>query len=73
MDNCNTYYMIVVASIPFIAISNAGSALFRSVGNSNISMRASIVMNVVNIGGNARVVVRIRHGYSRSGDTYAGL
>ena len=53
MDNCNTYYMIVVASIPFIAISNAGSALFRSVGNSNISMRASIVMNVVNIGGNA--------------------
>ena len=53
MDNCNTYYMIVVASIPFIAISNAGSALFRSVGNSNISMRASLVMNVVNIGGNA--------------------
>lgn len=53
MDKCNTYYVIVVASIPFIAISNAGSALFRSVGNSNISMRASIVMNVVNIGGNA--------------------
>ena len=53
MDKCNTYYVIVVASIPFIAISNAGSALFRSVGNSNIAMRASIVMNVVNIGGNA--------------------
>lgn len=52
-ENCNTYYSIVVASVPFVAISNAGSALFRSVGNSNISMRASIVMNVVNIGGNA--------------------
>lgn len=51
--NCELYYSIVAASVPFIAISNAGSALFRSVGNSNIAMRASIVMNVVNIGGNA--------------------
>lgn len=51
--NCELYYSIVVASVPFIAISNAGSALFRSVGNSNIAMRASIVMNVINIGGNA--------------------
>lgn len=50
---CNTYYTIVLASIPFMAIYNAGSALFRSVGNSNISMQASILMNVINISGNA--------------------
>ena len=52
MDYCNTYYNITVASIPFIAIYNAGSALFRSVGNSRISMVICFLMNVINIPGN---------------------
>ena len=51
-DYCNTYYMITVASIPFIAIYNAGSALFRSAGNSRISMVICFFMNVINIPGN---------------------
>ena len=52
MAYCNTYYMITVASIPFIAIYNAGSALFRSSGNSRISMIICFFMNVINIPGN---------------------
>ncbi|MBQ9015726.1 MAG: MATE family efflux transporter [Firmicutes bacterium] len=52
MDYCNTYYLITVASIPFIAIYNAGSALFRSSGNSRISMVVCFFMNVINIPGN---------------------
>ncbi len=52
MDHCNTYYMITMASIPFVAIYNAGSALFRSSGNSRISMIICFFMNVINIPGN---------------------
>ena len=35
---------------------NAGAALFRAQGNSKISMLSSLVMNVVNIGGNAILI-----------------
>lgn len=49
---CDTYYMITVASIPFIAVYNAGSALFRSSGNSRISMIICFFMNVINVPGN---------------------
>lgn len=34
----NTYYMIVEASTPFLAIYCAGASLFRVMGNSKISM-----------------------------------
>ena len=52
MHHCQVYYRITVASVPFIAIYNAGSALFRSVGNSRISMLICFFMNVINIPGN---------------------
>ena len=52
MRHCNTYYMITVASVPFIAVYNAGSALFRSTGNSKISMLICFFMNVINVPGN---------------------
>ena len=34
--HADTYMMIVNASIPFLALYNAGAAIFRSIGNSNI-------------------------------------
>ena len=48
LEYCNTYYIIVVASIPFISIYNSGAALFRSVGNSKASMNVSLLMNIIN-------------------------
>lgn len=47
------YLRISAASYPFIALYNAGAALFRSMGNSKISMQVSILMNAVNVAGNA--------------------
>ncbi|MDF2673228.1 MAG: efflux family protein [Clostridiales bacterium] len=49
----NTYMLIVFASIPFIAMYNSGAALFRAMGNSKITMITSIIMNVINVVGNA--------------------
>lgn len=51
--NANTYLMIVTLSIPFIALYNGGAAIFRVQGNSQISMRVSMLMNLINVGGNA--------------------
>lgn len=53
---CNTYYLIVMASVPFIAVYNAGAALFRSVGNSKVSMKISFIMNSINVVGNAILI-----------------
>lgn len=58
----NTYYMIVEASIPFLAIYNAGAALFRVMGNSKISMWVSLGMNLVNVTGNAILIFGLHRG-----------
>ena len=52
----NTYLMIVTASIPFLALYNAGAAIFRSMGNSKVSMKVSIIMNIINVCGNAILI-----------------
>nr|WP_312578755.1 MATE family efflux transporter [Sedimentibacter sp.] len=49
----NTYMIIVFASIPFMALYNSGAALFRAMGNSKVTMKTSIIMNVINVAGNA--------------------
>jgi putative MATE family efflux protein len=54
--HANTYLLIVTASVPFIALYNGGAAIFRIMGNSKISMRVSIVMNIVNVCGNAILI-----------------
>lgn len=48
-NNSKTFLMIVCASIPFIALYNAGAAIFRVMGNSKISMQMSMLMNGLNI------------------------
>ena len=54
------YFYISAVSYPFIGLYNAGAALFRAKGDSKISMKASLVMNVVNIVGNA-VLIYVFH------------
>lgn len=52
MRNCNTYLMIVTASIPFLAVYNAGAAMYRAMGDSKTPMLMSLAMNGMNIVGN---------------------
>ena len=46
------YLRITALSFPFIALYNAGAAIFRSSGNSKVSMQASMLMNIINVVGN---------------------
>ncbi len=55
-SQADIYFMIVMASIPFISLYNACAALFRVMGNSKISMVTSLVMNGINVVGNAVLV-----------------
>ena len=56
MAYANTYFFIVEASIPFMALYSAGAAIFRVMGNSSVSMKISLVMNAINVGGNALLI-----------------
>lgn len=49
MDNAIIYFLFSAMSYPFIALYNAGAALFRAVGNSKIAMINSAIMNIINI------------------------
>ncbi len=56
MHFAQQYSVISAMSYPFIGLYNGGAALFRAQGTSRISMLASLVMNVINIGGNALLI-----------------
>ncbi len=57
-----TYMTIVFLSIPFIAIYNSGAALFRVMGNSKVTMKTSLIMNSINIFGNAILIYGFKRG-----------
>lgn len=62
MYNARVYLLIVTASIPFLAIYNGCAALFRTMGNSKIAMNMSLLMNGINIAGNAILIYGIGMG-----------
>lgn len=62
MANARTYLLIVSASIPFIALYNGGAAIFRAVGNSKIAMQTSLLMNAINVTGNALLIYGLKLG-----------
>jgi len=62
MDNAAVYFRITALSYLFLAFYNSGAALFRSMGNSRVSMAVSMVMNITNIVGNAICIFGLHMG-----------
>lgn len=62
MRNALVYLVLSALSYPFLAVYNSCAALFRSMGNSEISMQVSIVMNVINVTGNAFFIFGMKWG-----------
>lgn len=52
MAACDSYLLITTLSLPFLAVYDAGAALCRSIGKTNITMYISIVANIINVIGN---------------------
>lgn len=62
MVNSITYMFWTSLSFPFLAIYNACAALFRSMGNSKVSMRISFIMNLINVVGNVILIFGFQMG-----------
>ena len=60
MANALVYLTISALSYPFLAVYNSCAALFRSMGNSKISMQASVIMNIINVIGDALFIFVFR-------------
>jgi len=53
MEAAVKYLWITALSFPFLALYNSGAAIFRSMGNSRVTFNVSILMNIINVVGNA--------------------
>lgn len=62
MSQAVTYFSIIALTYPFMAVYNSAAALFRSMGNSRISMEVSLAMNLINIAGNAVLIFGMKWG-----------
>lgn len=67
--NANRYLLIVSLSIPALSVYESGAAIFRTMGNSKITMILSAVMNVVNICGNAILIYGFKAGTAGAAGT----
>ena len=62
MEASLTYLVISALSFPALAIYNSAAALFRSMGKTKAIMNISIVMNAINVIGNAIGIFVLRAG-----------
>lgn len=71
MTACRTYLFITTLSLPFLAVYDAGAALCRSIGKTNVTMYISIAANVINVAGNCIGVFLLHMG--AAGVAYSSL
>ena len=62
MEQALAYFTVIAFSFPFLGIYNAGAALLRSIGATDVSLRIAIAMNVMNVAGNAWLIYVVQMG-----------
>jgi len=56
------YFRITCLSYPFLAVYSAGTAILRAAGNSKITMKVAFGVNLINVSGNALLVMVLHMG-----------
>lgn len=67
MDAAAVYFVLSALSYPVLALYNTGAALFRSMGQSKAPLYVSLIMNVINIIGNAILIYGLHWGVAGAG------
>ena len=67
MRSALVYFLLTALAYPFIAVYNAGAALFRAHGNSKVSMWCTFVINLINITVNAVTIYGFHLGAAGAG------
>ncbi|MDR0455101.1 MAG: MATE family efflux transporter [Treponema sp.] len=62
MEAAAVYFFITGLSYPFLAMYNANAALFRAVGNSKVTMRIALLVNIMNVAGNTIFIFVLKIG-----------
>lgn len=62
MEAAVTYLWLTALSFPFLAIYNGAAALYRSMGKSRSTMYVSMLMNAINVSGNALLIYVLKIG-----------
>ncbi len=53
MEAASSYLVITALSFPFLSVYNSSAAPFRSMEKTNVTMYVSLLMNAINVAGNA--------------------
>ena len=67
MDAAMIYFLLSVLSYPFLAAYNGSAALLRSVSNAKATLYTSVVMNLLNVAGNALTIYGLGWGVMGAG------
>ena len=62
MQNAIIYFLISAISYPFLALYNSCAALFRAMGNSKITLKISVLMNIINLAGSVLGILVLHMG-----------
>ncbi len=62
MQNAVVYFYITAVSFPFLAVYNVSAALSRAMGDTKTTMFVSVLLNILNIAGNAVLILGFHAG-----------
>ena len=62
MESAETYFWLSAVSYPFLALYNAGAALFRSMNKSRVTLYISVLVNIINVAGNTLLIYGLNMG-----------